>query len=80
MAKTSHSSTFNSKTWNGKYQEMESAGNRDRVQEKNRWLSKKGREITRLTEKQWVKDTKSAKERLETDSKGKLSAARGNGA
>ena len=37
---------------------MESAGNGDRVQEKNRWLSKKGREITRLTEKQWVKDTK----------------------
>lgn len=58
MAKTSHSGTFSSKTWNGKYQEMESAGNRDRVQEKNRWLSKKGREITRLTEKQWVKDTK----------------------
>ena len=58
MAKTSHSDTFSSKTWNGKYQEMESAGNRDRVQEKNRWLSKKGREITRLTEKQWVKDTK----------------------
>ena len=58
MAKTSHSGIFNSKTWNGKYQEMESAGNRDRVQEKNRWLSKKGREITRLTEKQWVKHTK----------------------
>ena len=58
MAKTSHSGTFNSKTWNGKYQEMESAGNRDRVQQKNRWLSKKGREITRLTEKQWAKDTK----------------------
>lgn len=58
MAKTSHSGTFNSKTWNGKYQEMESAGNRDRVQQKNRWLSKKGREITRLTEKQWMKDTK----------------------
>ena len=58
MAKTSHIGTFNSKTWNGKYQEMESAGNRDRVQQKNRWLSKKGREITRLTEKQWVKDTK----------------------
>ena len=58
MAKTSHSGTFNSKTWNGKYQEMESAGNRDRVQQKNRWLSKKGREITRLTEKQWVKHTK----------------------
>ena len=55
MAKTSHSGTFNSKTWNGKYQEMESAGNGDRVQE---WLSKKGREITRLTEKQWAKDTK----------------------
>lgn len=34
MAKTSHSGTFNSKTWNGKYQEMESAGNRDRVQQK----------------------------------------------
>ena len=58
MAKTSHSGTFNSKTWNGKYQEMESAGNSDRVQQKNRWLSKKGREITRLTKKQWVKDTK----------------------
>ena len=58
MAKTSHSGTFSSKTWNGKYQEMESAGNRDRVKEKNRWLSKKGREITRSTEKQWVKDTK----------------------
>ena len=58
MAKTSHRGTFSSKTRNGKYQEMESAGNRDRVQEKNRWLSKKGREITRLTEKQWVKDTK----------------------
>ena len=64
MAKTSHSGTFNSKTWNGKYQEMESAGNGDRVQEKNRWLSKKGREITRLTEKQWVKDTK--KRQIET--------------
>ena len=57
MAKTSHSGTFNSKTWNGKYQKMESAGNRDRVQQKADGRQK-GREITRLTEKQWVKDTK----------------------
>ena len=42
MAKTSHSGTFSSKTWNGKYQEMESAGNRDRVQEKTDGCQKKG--------------------------------------